>query len=214
VPADVYRRMHEDIVSGELAPGTPLIETSLASHYGTSRTPIREALRRLEQDGLAERAARSMRVRSASPEQILEIYDVRIALEGIAARSAAEHATELDLLRLNTAQQAMREADNEDSRALAQANRHFHETLWQAAHNSTLLDLLSHLNAHLLRYPETTLSWPGRLETALEEHDVLLDAIGRRDGVRAQHIAEEHMRSARNIRLNMYAERPGNRRPE
>src|SRR5215813_8225652 len=124
---DVYRRMHEDIVSGRLPSGTPLIETSLAAQYGTSRTPVREALRRLEQDGLAERADRSLRVRSASPEEILEIYDVRIALEGVAARSAAEHGTELDLLRLKTAQQAMREAD---PGALALANRHFHEVLW------------------------------------------------------------------------------------
>ena len=205
MPSDVYRRMHDDIVSGRLPSGAPLIETNLAAQYGTSRTPVREALRRLEQDGLAERVDRSLRVRAASPEEILEIYDVRITLEGLAARSAAEHGTELDLLRLKAAQQAMREADADDARALAQTNRHFHETLWHAAHNSTLVDLLARLHAHLLRYPETTLSRPGRFAEALDEHELLLDAIGRHDGERAQRIAEDHMRTARNIRLRMYA---------
>src|SRR4051794_19779323 len=197
--------MHDDIVSGRPPSGASLIETSLAAQDRTNPTPIREALRRLEQDGLAERVDRSLRVRSASPEEILEIYDVRIALEGVAARSAAEHGTELDLLRLKAAQQAMRETTADEPRALAQANRHFHETMWHAAHNSTLVDLLTRLHAHLVRYPDTTLARPGRLPEALDEHDRLLDAIGRHDGARAQRIAEDHMRNARNIRLRMYA---------
>lgn len=202
---EVYERMREDIISGVLAPGERLIETNLADRYGTSRTPIREALRRLEQDGLAERSARSLRVRVASPEEILEIYDVRIGLEGIAAHSAAEHASELDLARLRSAQEAMRELETGDPPTLARANRQFHETLWRASHNATLVDLLIRLHSHLLRYPETTLSYPGRWQAAIGEHEGLVAAIGDGRASEARRVAEEHMRRARDIRLKLYA---------
>src|SRR5690606_26282547 len=82
-----YDKIRDAIVSGELAGGTPLTESSLAAWCGVSRTPIREALLRLEQDGLIVRTERGPVVRSRSPEEILDIYEVRIALEATAARS-------------------------------------------------------------------------------------------------------------------------------
>jgi DNA-binding GntR family transcriptional regulator len=200
----VYEHLYADILSGKLEAGSALVEASLAARYGTSRTPVREALRRLEQDGLLERSARSLRVRSRSPEEILEVYEVRIALEGIAARSAAEKRTELDLMRLRTAADDMRNTQSRNPRAMAEANRRFHETLWAASHNSTLIDLLGRLHAHLLRYPETTLSEPGRWEEALDEHDDLVAAIAGRDQHRALQLAETHMTAARDIRIQQY----------
>lgn len=197
----VYERLRHDIVAGELTPGTALVEVPLAQRYGISRTPIREALRRLEHDGLVERHDRGLRVRAISPERTLEIYEVRIALEGIAARSAAEHRSGYDLARLRAAGQEMRDVDVADPRAMAAANLRFHEAMWAAGHNTTLVELLDRLQAHVARYPETTLSEPGRWATALEEHDALVDAIAERDEARARHLAEAHMSAARDIRL-------------
>lgn len=205
----VYERMREEIVSGELEAGTPLVETTLASRYGTSRTPIREAFRRLEQDGLIERADRGLRVRERSPEEILEIYEVRIILEAAAARAAAHRHTPLDLVRLRSSHDNMRAAEPTDPRTTASLNRRFHEAIWAASHNATLIDMLSRLNSHLTRYPATTLTYPGRWPAVLEEHDRLIAAIEGKDDAKAARIAEEHMTAARDIRLRMYSEDAG-----
>jgi DNA-binding GntR family transcriptional regulator len=213
---DVYHQLREAIVTGELAPGAPLIEMNLAAQYGVSRTPVREALRRLEQDGLVEHGKRGMQVRTRSPEEILEIYEVRITLEGAAARAAADRHTALDLLRIEQIHETMVAASTEDPERLASANRRFHEAMWSMSHNATLIDLLERLHAHLLRYRETTLSYPGRWSAVLDEHRQLIEAIKAGDRDRAGRIAEEHMTEARTIRLRMYAARdagdwePGN----
>ena len=205
----VYDRIREDILSGDLEPGAALAEVAMADRYGTSRTPIREALRRLEQDGLVERADRGMRVRVRSQEEILEIYDVRVSLEATAARWAADRRTELDLARLRRAHERMEEVDPTDGTRMAESNRRFHETLWMASHNGALIDLLRHLSAHLTRYPETTLTWEGRWSAVLSEHAHLIEAIEQRDTAKAGSVAEEHMAAAREIRLRMASDEPG-----
>lgn len=202
---DAYERLRTEIVEGEFAPGTALVEVSLAERYGTSRTPIREALRRLEQDGLVERGSRGMCVRTRSPEEILEIYEVRITLEATASGAAAQRRTELDLIRIKAAQSTMAGVSSTDSHAMAAANRNVHETIWAASHNGTIVDLLTRLNNHLTRYPATTLSSPGRWDEALAEHDAIIAAIEARDHLRAAELAGAHMETARNLRLEIYS---------
>lgn len=202
----VYERLREEIVSGRLPSGVPLVEATVAARYGTSRTPVREALRRLEQDGLVERGDRGLRVRSRGPEEILEIYEVRILLEAAAARGAAERGTRLDLMRIKSAAEAMAAADPADPDAMAATNRAFHEEVWAASHNGTLVDLLTRLNSHVTRYPATTLTSPGRWEEALSEHADLVRAIEAGDAGEAGLIAGKHMTKARDIRLRMYGE--------
>lgn len=202
---DVYEQLRSEIVTGTIASGSSLVETAIAARYGTSRTPVREALSRLEQDGLAERRDRGMEVRSCSPGEILEIYGVRIVLEGLAARTAAEFRSALDLAILEERHLRMVATDPADAIAMATTNRQFHEALWTSSHNRTLVDLLARLNSHLTRYPATTLSSPGRWATALEDHRRLLDAIDARDADAAGSIAESHMAVARDIRLRTYA---------
>ncbi|PRZ44170.1 DNA-binding GntR family transcriptional regulator [Antricoccus suffuscus] len=202
---DAYERLRAEIVEGEFAPGTALVEVSLAERYGTSRTPIREALRRLEQDGLVERGSRGMCVRTRSPEEILEIYEVRITLEATASGAAAQRRTELDLMRIKAAQSAMARVSPSDPHAMAAANRNVHETIWAASHNGTIVDLLTRLNNHLTRYPATTLSSAGRWDEALAEHEAIIAAIEARDHVRAAELAGAHMETARNLRLEIYS---------
>jgi DNA-binding GntR family transcriptional regulator len=201
----VYEELREAILSGRFEPGQVLSENSLAAEFGTSRTPVREALHRLEIEMLVERVPRGVRVRVSSPEEILDIYEVRITLEGAAAKAAAERATELDRTRLRAAQRAMIEVED-DAQAKAAANRRFHEAVWTASHNSTLVDLLHRLNVHLVRYPTTTLTYGDRWQAVLREHEELLGAIEARDGEAARRIAEHHMFGAREVRLRMYAE--------
>jgi len=152
-----------------------------------------------------ERSTRGVRVRESSPEEILDIYDVRITLEGFAAKAAATRATELDRIRLRAAQDAMLRTGG-DPRERAAANRRFHEAIWEASHSPTIDDLLRRLHVHLIRYPTTTLTYPDRWDEVLREHEELLEAITAGDGERAREIAERHMAGARQVRLRMYAE--------
>jgi len=202
---DAYERLREEIVEGLIDPGAPLVEATIAARFGISRTPVREALRRLEQDGLVERGDRGMEVRSRSPEEILEIYGVRVLLEGLAAKLAAASATPLDLANLHERHRQMAKLGMEpdDTKAMAVTNRRFHEALWTASHNRTLFDLLVRLNSHLSRYPATTLSHPGRWERVLAEHEELIEAIRTHELDRAEELAEAHMTAARDIRLHI-----------
>jgi DNA-binding GntR family transcriptional regulator len=206
VATGVYEELREAILTGRFAAAQVLSENALAAEFGKSRTPVREALHRLEIEGLVERVPRGVRVRASSPEEILDIYEVRITLEGAAAKAAAERATEFDRMQLRSAQQAMVDLDDDAGAAMAAANRRFHEAVWTASHNPTLVDLLHRLNVHLVRYPTTTLTYADRWEAVLREHQELLSAIEARDGEAARRIAEHHMSGAREVRLRMYSE--------
>lgn len=201
----VYDEIRAAIIDGRFPSHQVLSESFLANEFGTSRTPVREALYRLEHEQLIERASRGVRVRDSSPEEILDIYEVRITLEGAAARAAAHRATALDLARLRSAQESMRDAGAGASERF-NSNRRFHEAIWEASHNPTLIDMLQRLDLHLIRYPTTTLTYRDRWEEALQEHEELLEAIERRDAERAREIAEQHMTGAREARLQMYAD--------
>lgn len=186
----------------------PLTETTLAKRLGVSRTPIREALRMLEQDGLVERANRGLRVRERSPSEIFEIYEARAALEAMAARSAAERHTDVDRVQLQARLHAMRQALNEPASKQAMLSREFHRTIWHASHNQTLIDLLERLHVHLFRYPTTTHVVEGRAEASYSEHEAIVDAILARDALKAAALAEEHMVNARNTKLKMLEDHP------
>jgi DNA-binding GntR family transcriptional regulator len=113
-------------------------------------------------------------------------------------------------MRLEQLHEAMLTAPPDDPDALATTNRKFHEAIWSMSHNSTLIDLLKRLHAHLIRYRKTTLTYKDRWQTVLEEHRQLIEAIKEGDGERAARIAEQHMTGARNTRLLMYADDEAN----
>jgi len=205
VTDSTYERLRELIFSNELEAGEALTEATLASKLGVSRTPVREGLTRLEQDGLVERFARGVRVKERSPEEILEIYEVRITLEEAAARGAASRRSELDLSRLEAIHQEMLALPGDDPAGRVSWNNRFHEALWRASHNATLEDVITRLISRLRRYPQTTLTFPGRWERVLADHQQLITAIRAQDPVQAATLAAEHMTTARDTRLRMYA---------
>lgn len=200
-----YDLLKQAILSGDLLPGQSLVETSLAAWCGVSRTPVREALRRLEQDGLVERNDHGLAVRRRSPEEILDLYDTRIVLEATAGGVAAERRTDHDVRSLRWNVERSRDVPDTDSDAMVAANRQFHRAVWLASHNESLIDLLERLDLHLARYPGTTLLSPGRWATAIEEHLALTEAIEKRDGSLAHEVAKAHFTAARDIRLSLFA---------
>jgi DNA-binding GntR family transcriptional regulator len=199
----LYHQLLEEVLEGHLRPGEILVETSLGKRFGVSRTPIREALRMLEQDGVLERVNRGMRVRQTSSEEVLEIYGVRIILEAAAARDAATKRSDYDLATLDRIFESMGEARTASPQEMAAINRSFHRAIWDAARNRTLADLLERLAVHLRRYPATTYLRPGRWDEALEEHRMVLEAIRDKDPDGAAAVAEKHMRASRDVRLDM-----------
>lgn len=202
-----YERLKQAILKGEFAPGQQLVEVTLAKLCGVSRTPVREALQRLEQDGLVYRDSHGgVSVRERSPEEILDLYETRIVLEVAAARVAAERRTEHDVRVLQWSAERGKEVPAGDANGMVDANQQFHSAVWHATHNESLTDLLERLNLHLARYPGTTLVSPGRWERAVAEHEEMTDAIARRDGAAAEDVARRHFTEAREIRLALFAQ--------
>ncbi|WP_026818190.1 GntR family transcriptional regulator [Arthrobacter castelli] len=205
----IYTRLKDEILHGKHPPGTPLRETSLASRFGVSRTPVREALGRLQHEGLLERGQRGLQVRRVDPEQILQVYDMRIMLEEEAARQAAAARTEMDLVRLDSLLERDRSLSAPDDATRIATNLEFHAAIWTAAHNPVLEDLLERLSTHLVHAPTSTLSVGNRWPESLDEHAGLVEAVRTRDTDNAGLHAKEHMTTARNLRLEMFRHSAG-----
>lgn len=199
----VYFQIRQGILDGGLAQGQQLVESSLSEMFSVSRTPIREALHRLEQDGLVERTDRGLRVSVATERQILEMYRARILLEGAISEDAARNRTDYDLAILDRCLSSGVTAESSPQQK-TQDNDRFHEAVWAASHNRTLVDLVSRVDIHLRRYPQTTLLYPGRWERAVEQHVAIAAAIRDRDPDRARRLSEEHHSEAREIRLRLW----------
>ncbi|MCU1570176.1 MAG: GntR family transcriptional regulator [Naasia sp.] len=202
-PESLYNQLRTAVLNGEYRPGAVLVESAVAETYRVSRTPVREALRALEKDGILQQRGRHLVVRVTTLEEVMEIYDCRIVLEGVAAGWAARTRTDNDLRLLELALEHMRNASGAAPFEKATVNHAFHDRMWRASHNSTLVDLLARLEVHIRRYPEPTVSQPGRWEEALDEHAGILDAIRKRDEVTATRLSQEHMAAARELRLRM-----------
>ena len=198
----VFARLQDDIVRGVIAPGTKVSETDLASRYGVSRGPLREALRRLESRKLLERVVHvGTRVTSLSFDDLIEIYYVREALEGMAARLAAENMSDEEvrgltaLLGQHEQQQDLREDTAYFQR---EGDLDFHYRIIQGSHNATLIQMLVGGLYHLVRmyrYQFSTVS--NRPQKALNEHRRIVEAIEARDADLAELLMRRHISRAR-----------------
>ena len=159
--------------------------------------------RLLEKDGILQYRNRHLVVRMTTLEEVMEIYDCRIVLEGVAAEWAARARTDNDLVLLELALNDMKLALGPSPSELASVNHAFHDQLWRSSHNSTLVDLLTRLEVHTRRYPEPTVNQPGRWEEAIAEHSAIIEAIRRHDPETAKRLSREHMTAARDLRLRM-----------
>ncbi|MGW5214941.1 GntR family transcriptional regulator [Streptomyces sp. NPDC004051] len=194
-----YARIRQSILDGQAPPGTVLIPTGLSTQFNVSRTPVREALIRLEQEGLVTRATRGYVVRTRTPQEILEICEARIALESSAAQAAATRRTELDLARLVHVHESA--AASTDPAELQELNQQWHRVLREAGHNATIIELMDRLDAQLKVYDSGTTTRPDNLTLILEEHTLILDAIRRGDAAAARQHVVEHQSRTRDLRL-------------
>lgn len=197
---DAYAMILEAIDGGMYRPGSRLVESELADRFGVSRTPIREALQRLETQSLLTRDGRSLIVASLDHAQMAELYAVRQELEGLAARLAAQHAAAEEVVVLHD----MVEQDRKllgDPEAMARANRRFHHQIHLASHNRYLVQQLDLVYRSMALMARTSLAAAGRGEDAMEEHAAIVDAIAARDGDRAADALKSHLSTAFQVRL-------------
>ncbi|TDR89637.1 GntR family transcriptional regulator [Enterovirga rhinocerotis] len=198
----VYRRLRREIGAGELRSGQRLRETELAERLNVSRTPIREAIRRLASEGLVEMAAsRGMAITSLDRQQVRELYDLRASLEGTAAGMAAQHASAADIAAMWDLLEAGRDLSEPEQVALL--NRRFHEAVRDAARNRYLDQALAQLSNSLALLPGTTFEIAGRPQAAHAEHSAVLAAIEARDSAEAEALARRHIVQAGQTRLRM-----------
>lgn len=202
---NVYERLKADILGGGIEPGERLLEDDVSTRFRVSRTPVREALNRLEADGLVvDSPGRGVIVTELEEEEILEGYVIRGVLEGVAARLAAQRATELDIHRLELMLDALdKAASSGDVETAIRLSGDFHSQLWHLAGNRRLLKLMRDIEATMGRYQRRTMAQPGRTERAIHEHREILNAIRIRDGDRAEALAREHMQEAQRTRIAM-----------
>ncbi|RFP88108.1 GntR family transcriptional regulator [Rhodobacteraceae bacterium 63075] len=199
---DAYSLILEAIDVGDYKPGDRLVENELAERFGVSRTPIREALQRLETQSLLTRDGRSLIVASLDHNQMAELYAVRAELEGLAAQLAARHATDEEMRVLRDMVEEDRALIN-DPNALAQANRRFHRQIHLASHNRFLVQQLNLLHQSMALMATTSLAAEGRSIKALEEHDAIVRAIETRDEKAARDKLKSHISKAFVTRLKL-----------
>ncbi|GAB4266924.1 MAG: GntR family transcriptional regulator [Pararhodobacter sp.] len=199
---DAYSLILDAIDDGIYRPGDRLVESELAERFGVSRTPIREALQRLETQSLLARDGRSLIVASLDHNQLAELYVVRSELEGLAARLAAKHATveEVRVLRDMVAEDRLLV---NDPKALSRANKRFHKQIHLASHNRFLIRQLDLVHRSMALLATTSLEARGRGQAALDEHDAIVEAIARGDGDGADIALRDHISRAFETRLKL-----------
>lgn len=197
---DAYTLILAAIDSGIYRPGERLVESELAERFGVSRTPIREALQRLETQSLLARDGRSLIVASLDHNQLSELYVVRAELEALAARLAAKHATpeEVRVLKEMVANDHSLLGDPE---AMSRANRRFHKQVHLASHNRYLVQQLELVHRSMALLATTSLAAEGRDEAALSEHTGIVRAIEAGDVEAAARALRTHISNAFETRL-------------
>ncbi|MBN3081087.1 GntR family transcriptional regulator [Pectobacterium polaris] len=190
------------IEKGELLPGERLQETRLAKQFGLSRTPIREALHRLEALGLVEPGPqRGLMIAQISYERLRQLFAVREGLERLAMELAVASASAEELALLQDMVDV--EKTLTDSRQLHDHNRLFHRQIYRATHNPYLNEMLENLRIHLSLLRGTTYESTERTEEARREHQAIVEALVRRDKDAAQEAACQHIRNGYRARLSM-----------
>jgi DNA-binding GntR family transcriptional regulator len=202
----VYASLRDAIWEGRFTRGERIPEEEIARSLGVSRTPVREALQRLQERGmLTVGAGRSLVVAELSKQQVLELYAMREILEGSAARFAAQHANEAEIDILH---RLLDEFDKhrDDPRLLVSLNRRFHGAVCEAAHNRYLIQTLDGMHDALALLHSNTFRVPNRTSESDAEHRRIVLAIERRNPDAAETAARDHVRQAQRTRFAMLVE--------
>lgn len=195
----VFNTLRQAILKGELKPGERLMEIALAERLGVSRTPIREAMRKLELEGLVVMIPRrGAQVANITEKDLNDVLEVRIALENVAIEKACKRMTEEEMGRLWLAAKEFEHIIGEDNLVkLAEADVAFHEIIYQASDNKRLMQVLNNMREQIYRYRVEYLKDADTRNVLVEEHEELTKAIKERDTARAQEISFRHIENQR-----------------
>lgn len=188
--------IESEILVGALRPGERLDEASIATRFGVSRTPVREALVQLASAGVVElRPHRSAVIAKLSPEKLVEMFDVMAGLEGLAGKLAARRHSKQDLDRLLAAHERCRKAaDMSDADEYYYENEEFHKAIYAASHNEFLAEQCEQLHRRLKPYRRMQLRFRNRVATSLSEHDAIVSAIVSGNPEAADQALQQHIR--------------------
>ncbi|MGC4109322.1 MAG: GntR family transcriptional regulator [Nocardioides sp.] len=206
----VHAALQDAMVSGRLAPGTRLGEEELARAFEVSRTPVREALSRLEAEHLIRRGDRgSLMVAEITDDDIVETDAVRQAVDGLAARLASEVARPRDVEQLRWLNDELTRAISEGRPAqeVSAANLRFHEGVCVVGGNRLLLTVMQSLHGRVRRFHGTTFTVAGRGDDVVREHGRIIDAIEAGDPEAAERAAVEHIANAMRVRIQLLRQR-------
>lgn len=195
----VFETLENDILSGVYQRGDTLTELKLCERLGVSRTPIREALNRLkEQQLVVETSSHSVVVRGVSEQDLADIYEIRLRLEGYAARLCAERINEEQLNELKEIV-ALQEFYTERGGAanIRDMDSRFHELVYQYCGSEMLQATLSDLHHKVQRYRKLSVEHPERAHVAVKEHADILRALEKHDGADAERLTVLHIDNAK-----------------
>ena len=199
----VSETLRQAIQDGVLKPGERLMEIPLAEELGVSRTPIREAIRKLELEGFVVMVPRrGTYVANISLKDITQVFEIRSALEELAAGLAAERITEEEIVEIGD------HMENKDMESVVAADVEFHEVLYRASRNERLADIVHNLREQTYRFRSFSMNQPGRLRKTWEEHRQLVEAIASHNATQARKLARIHMEHSEQTLLQGMEESP------
>ncbi len=209
----VCESIRQAIINGVFRPGERLMEIQLADEMGVSRTPVREAIRKLELEGFVVMIPRrGTYVADISIKDLAEIFEIRTCLDVLAAGLAAERITDEELVTLNEYLNAIgQHAASMDMNKIVELDTAFHDVLYTASRNERLRTIINNLREQMTGIRGRSMSYPGRLVETMDEHRLLVDSIAARDVERAQHAARTHIENAEHTLIRSMAEHQENR---
>ena len=197
IAEQIFEQLERDILSGTYPRGEVLTETKLSEKLGVSRTPIREALRRLDQEHIIKMTTKGAYVLGITKQDIDDIYEIRSRIEGLAAKLAAERATEEDIAELkNTVELQEFYTLKQDADNIKNMDSEFHRLMYQMSGSTPLYDTLEPLHKRIIKYRKASISSQTRAQESMQEHKAIYEAIAAHDGELAEKLVNEHVRNA------------------
>ena len=194
----VFSQIENDILNGKYKPGDNLIETKLSEELGVSRTPVREAIRQLELEGLVQTIPnKGAIVKGITLQDVEDIYTIRMMIEGLAARWAAHKITDGELAELKEAVELEEfYTIKNDSEHLMMFDSRFHDIIFKASKSKPLMHMLRTFHHYVQRARNISMSSPERARMVLEEHRQILEAIESRNAEKAEMLTYQHVKNA------------------
>lgn len=203
----IFEQLERDILTGKYQRGEVLSELRLSAELGVSRTPIREAVRRLEQENILKETGRGMVVIGISREDMLDMYEIRLRIEGLAARRAAANISDEQLKQMEETLDLQSfyidKQEGDSAEQIRDMDSRFHELLYESSGSRAFHETLSALHKKIMKYRSASVSKHSRALLSLEEHRAIYKALAAHDGDAAEKAALNHVVNARDSMAEM-----------